>query len=79
MESGLKGAGRESLAAVKVAAERARGLTGQLLAFSRRQEMRLEVVDLQELVQAMTDMLARTLAPRHLREAVEGSRWRRFT
>ena len=61
MESDLTPAGRESLEAVKDGAERARGLTRQLLAFSRRQEMRMEVVDLRELVRSMTDMLARTL------------------
>jgi PAS domain S-box-containing protein len=46
-----------------LAAERGSKLTGQLLAFSRAQELELKSVGVQELVQKMSDILDRTLGP----------------
>lgn len=46
------------------AADRAAKLTHQLLAFSRTQRLTLEPVDLNGLVQGMSDLLARTIGPR---------------
>ena len=50
--------------AVVQASSRAAALTGQLLAFARRQPLQPEVIDLNELIQAMTDLLDRTLGER---------------
>ncbi|MDX1485042.1 MAG: PAS-domain containing protein [Alphaproteobacteria bacterium] len=49
------------LAAVKRASERGASLTNQLLAFSRRQTLFSQAVDVGGLVSAMTDLLRRTL------------------
>ena len=48
---------RSDLEAISRAAERANGLTRQLLTFSRRQVLSLQVVDLNELVASMMAML----------------------
>ncbi|MGA7809546.1 ATP-binding protein [Bradyrhizobium sp.] len=45
------------------AAQRGSKLTGQLLAFSRAEELELKSVRIQELVQKMSDLLDRTLGP----------------
>src|SRR3546814_11412351 len=45
------------------AAARAALLTGQLLAFARRQPLRPEVIDLNQRVRAMLTMLETTLSP----------------
>jgi PAS domain S-box-containing protein len=52
---------RECLTQVGDAAERARALTGQILAFSRRQALRPVVLSVNEVVSAMEPMLRRTL------------------
>ncbi|MDO9488248.1 MAG: ATP-binding protein, partial [Sphingomonadaceae bacterium] len=52
--------------AIVQTAARAAALTGQLLAFARRQPLRPKVVDLNERVHAMTDMLERTLGARFM-------------
>ncbi|HXB98427.1 MAG TPA: ATP-binding protein, partial [bacterium] len=51
----------ESLGQITEAAERAAGLSRQLLAFSRRQILEPKLVDLGEVVQGMGGMLRRTL------------------
>jgi len=56
----------EKLQEVAKAGERAAQLVGQLLAFSRRQIMRLEVVDLNEVVTELLKMLARLIGE-HIR------------
>jgi PAS domain S-box-containing protein len=48
----------------KAAVTRGSALTQRMLAFARKQELRLEVLDLSELVNGMTDMLQRSLGPR---------------
>jgi len=45
------------------AAERGAALTKRLLAFARRQELRPEPVDVQRLIEDMSDLLRRTLGP----------------
>ncbi|HVQ08719.1 MAG TPA: ATP-binding protein [Allosphingosinicella sp.] len=50
--------------AVVQASSRAAALTGQLLAFARRQPLQPEVIDLNELIRGMTDLLDRTLGER---------------
>jgi PAS domain S-box-containing protein len=52
---------REELGTMKHAAERARDLTRQLLAFARRQVVELSIVDLNGLVNDMEQMLRRLL------------------
>jgi two-component system, cell cycle sensor histidine kinase and response regulator CckA len=52
---------RTELEHIRTAAERAAGLTRQLLAFSRRQQLRPEVVDLNEVVADMGAMLQRLI------------------
>jgi signal transduction histidine kinase len=44
-------------------AERGATLTKRMLAFARRQELKPEIVDMAELVENMTEMLARSLGP----------------
>jgi PAS domain S-box-containing protein len=51
----------DSLKQIVQSAERASDLTQQLLAFSRKQIMRLEVVDLNKLLRHLSDMLARLI------------------
>lgn len=46
---------------IRRAAERAATLTGQLLAFSRRQTLRPRVLDLNQVVEGLTKMLARVI------------------
>jgi signal transduction histidine kinase len=50
--------------AIVQASERAAALTGQLLAFARRQPLRPEVIDLNALIGGMIDLLDRTLGER---------------
>jgi signal transduction histidine kinase/ActR/RegA family two-component response regulator len=50
--------------AIVQTASRAAALTGQLLAFARRQPLRPKVIDLNERIEAMTDLLERTLGAR---------------
>ncbi|WP_114951270.1 CHASE sensor domain-containing protein [Sphingosinicella terrae] len=50
--------------AVVQASSRAAALTGQLLAFARRQPLQPEVIDVNALIQGMTDLLDRTLGER---------------
>jgi signal transduction histidine kinase/ActR/RegA family two-component response regulator len=50
--------------AIGQAASRAAALTGQLLAFARRQPLRPEVIDVNQLIGGMTDLLDRTLGER---------------
>jgi two-component system cell cycle sensor histidine kinase/response regulator CckA len=64
-ESGVDGDIRESIEQVKVAADRATALTGQLLAFSRKQVLRPEVVDLNKLVKTV-EGLVRGVVPESL-------------
>jgi len=54
-------AARESAAQIARAAERAATLTSQLLAFSRKQVLRPQSLDLNEVVEAMAPMLGRVL------------------
>lgn len=51
----------ELVAAINGAAERAAGLTRQLLAFSRRQVLRPQVVDLRPMVESTSQMLRRLI------------------
>jgi signal transduction histidine kinase len=44
-------------------AERGAALTGRLLAFARRQELKTEAVDVAAMIQTMKDLLARSLGP----------------
>lgn len=55
---------RDELLAVRQASARAGALTRQLLAFSRKQIMQLEVLSLAELVTGLEDMLRRTIGER---------------
>jgi signal transduction histidine kinase len=50
--------------AIVEAAARAAGLTGQLLAFARRQPLKPEVVDVNTMIAGMIDLLDRTLGER---------------
>ena len=50
--------------AVVQAANRAAALTGQLLAFARRQPLQPEVIEVNDLIRGMTDLLDRTLGER---------------
>jgi signal transduction histidine kinase len=50
--------------AVVQAAARAAALTGQLLAFARRQPLRPEIIEVNDLIRGMTDLLDRTLGER---------------
>ena len=50
--------------AVVQASSKAAALTGQLLAFARRQPLQPEVIDVNELIRDMTDLLDRTLGER---------------
>ena len=56
--------GSELLDEVCIAAERAAGLVRQLLTFSRRQSVRLEVVDLNAVISGLAGMLRRLLGER---------------
>jgi len=50
--------------AVVQASSRAAALTGQLLAFARRQPLQPEIIDVNDLIRDMTDLLDRTLGER---------------
>ncbi|MGZ8348599.1 MAG: ATP-binding protein [Allosphingosinicella sp.] len=50
--------------AIAQAASRAAALTGQLLAFARRQPLQPEVINVNELIEGMADLLDRTLGER---------------
>jgi signal transduction histidine kinase len=50
--------------AIVQAGGQAAALTGQLLAFARRQPLQAEVIDVNELIRGMTDLLDRTLGER---------------
>jgi signal transduction histidine kinase len=50
--------------AIVQASSRAAALTGQLLAFARRQPLRPEIIEINELIRDMTDLLDRTLGER---------------
>jgi signal transduction histidine kinase len=50
--------------AIVQASSRAAALTGQLLAFARRQPLRPEIIEVNELIRDMTDLLDRTLGER---------------
>ncbi|MEA3058544.1 MAG: hypothetical protein QOF34_1359, partial [Sphingomonadales bacterium] len=50
--------------AIVQASSRAAALTGQLLAFARRQPLRPELIDVNDLIGGMTDLLDRTLGER---------------
>jgi PAS domain S-box-containing protein len=52
---------RDNVAQIARAADRAASLTGQLLAFSRKQVLRPQVIDLNEVVENMASMVARVL------------------
>jgi PAS domain S-box-containing protein len=57
----LPAALRDDLEQIRTAGERAASLTGQLLAFSRRQVMQLQPIDLNEVVRGMQGMLRRLI------------------
>ncbi|MEI9928334.1 MAG: ATP-binding protein [Sphingomonas sp.] len=54
--------------AIVQASARAAALTGQLLAFARRQPLQPEVIDLNAMIEGMTDLLDRTLGERFVIE-----------
>jgi signal transduction histidine kinase len=55
------GPGRDCAEQIARAADRAASLTGQLLAFSRKQVLRPQLIDLNEIVDGMATMLSRML------------------
>ncbi|WP_179187192.1 PAS domain S-box protein [Sphingomonas sp. TZW2008] len=59
--AGIDGKTRQRLEHVRAAAERGARLTGQLLAFSRRQRLEARAVSLNEIVANMRDLLQSTL------------------
>jgi two-component system, cell cycle sensor histidine kinase and response regulator CckA len=61
LHPGLDSKTADSLKQITQSVERASNLTQQLLAFSRRQIMRLEVADLNDLLRHLSDMLARLI------------------
>lgn len=61
LHPGLDPKTAESLKQITQSVERASNLTQQLLAFSRRQIMRLEVVDVNALLRHLSDMLSRLI------------------
>jgi two-component system, cell cycle sensor histidine kinase and response regulator CckA len=60
-EGGLAGDARASMKAIEAASSRAARLTRQLLAFSRRQVLQVQAVQLNELVTGIARLLQRTL------------------
>jgi PAS domain S-box-containing protein len=54
---------REELGQIREAASRSAAVTGQLLAFGRRQVLQLEPLDLNEVVREMESILARSVGP----------------
>jgi two-component system cell cycle sensor histidine kinase/response regulator CckA len=61
MSETLTKSGLESLDQVRMAAERAAKLTQQLLTFGRKQFMQMEIMDINEIIQRVTQMLRRVL------------------
>src|SRR5690606_18756418 len=55
------GENREDVDAIRLAAERAAGLTRQLLAFSRKQVLQPRTIDLNEVVRSLQPMLHRLI------------------
>jgi two-component system, cell cycle sensor histidine kinase and response regulator CckA len=55
------GSSKQALSQVRRAGERAASLTGQLLAFSRRQQLEPRLIDLDEVVRKMDSMLRRLI------------------
>jgi two-component system cell cycle sensor histidine kinase/response regulator CckA len=55
---------RQDIEHIRAAAERTAAITGQLLAFSRRQVLQLRVVDIDETVQGLEGVLRRALGER---------------
>jgi signal transduction histidine kinase len=67
---------RGDLDQIKAAAERAAGLTRQLLAFARREVLRPRVLDLDEVITGVAEMLRRTLGAQvELSIALAGDLW----
>jgi PAS domain S-box-containing protein len=60
-DAAIEGAAREALSEMRQAAARAADLTGQLLAFSRKQVLRPAVLDLNEVLAAMEGPLRRII------------------
>jgi len=58
-DPGLSDRFRQDLKGIKEAAERARDLVGQLLAFSRKQVLRTTIVDLNSIISAMQSIIFR--------------------
>jgi signal transduction histidine kinase len=54
---------RRLLAVAAQAAERGAKLTGQMLAFSRKQDLTLKPVDINQTINGMSDLLRRTIGP----------------
>jgi PAS domain S-box-containing protein len=65
---------REDLLEIERAAKRATALTGQLLAFSRKQVLQPEVIDLNEVITDMQEMLGRLLGEDITLQVLQGSR-----
>jgi PAS domain S-box-containing protein len=57
----LSKSGTDSMDQIKMASERAAKLTQQLLTFGRKQFMQMELMDLNEIIQQVTQMLRRVL------------------
>jgi two-component system cell cycle sensor histidine kinase/response regulator CckA len=71
-ESQITGVARSDLEQVRTAADRAGALTRQLLAFSRKQVLHPEVLDLNMVVESVVAMLSRVLPTTiHLRKALD--------
>ena len=66
---GLDERGRQLAAGALVSAERAAKLTGQLLTFSRRQQLRIMPVDVRELVGSLTALVEQAFGSDHRFEA----------
>jgi len=74
LEPGTRAAGR--LQSAISAVERGARLTGQLLAFARRQTLAPRAINLARMLQEMTDLLRRTLGERvELETAMAGGLW----
>ena len=59
--AGMPGGWREEIAAINEAADRARGLTAQLLAFSRKQKLEPAVIELDAVLRGIEPMLRRLI------------------